>query len=226
MLHTKPVLSVGALALSLLLAAAVPAAAQSEPTTLQKVLGGLGLLELPPENPPDYRERAPLVVPPSTALVAPRNPEDVARHNADWPLDHDSRLRSEVDPEEERKADENFYGGRPLRPSELSRGTISRQEASRRDAAARGPGRETAGEEYTRGGEVYSPSQLGFKGWNAKEEKAVVFTGEPARRSLTDPPPGLLTPSREAPYGVVTTKSGPPAPTTLHERVEAQGSGN
>ena len=37
--------------------------------------------------------------------------------------------------------------------------------------------------------------------WFKKEEYAT-FTGEPPRTSLTDPPPGYLTPSPDQPYGV------------------------
>ena len=39
---------------------------------MQKFLDGIGLIEIP-KDPITYRERAPLVVPPSSALVAPRS---------------------------------------------------------------------------------------------------------------------------------------------------------
>ena len=46
-----------------------------------------------------------------------------------------------------------------------------------------------------------SPAQLGFKGWNKKEE--MTFTKEPERTSLLQPPTGYRTPSPNAPYGIV-----------------------
>ena len=50
------------------------------------------------------------------------------------------------------------------------------------------------------------PSELGFKGFGSifsgKKEESAKFTGEPARESLTDPPPGYQTPSPDQPYGL------------------------
>jgi hypothetical protein len=196
--------------IAIAMAAAIvqPTAAQSEPTALQKLLGNLGLLEIPNDNPPVYRERAPLVVPPSSELVAPRRAEDVSKYNPDWPLDHTARA-AQRDVEGERLADEDFYSGRALLPSEL-RGKGRRADQPR-----------AKGEVGTleKSQQPLSPTQLGFRGWGAKQEEKVVFTGEPERRSLTDPPPGLQTPSRDAPYGVVSTKPAPIKPSTLYERV-------
>jgi hypothetical protein len=205
--------------LLLTLATTVPALAQSEPTGLQKFLGTLGILELPREE-PEYRERAPLVVPPSSALVSPRSPGDISVNNPDWPTDHDSfkgRRAGEI--ADEKRTDEEFYSGRPLRPDELNRPKkLSKEEQARRDANAKRPQAETAGDEYAAGRERYSPSKLGFKGWNSKKEETVVFTGEPERRTLTEPPPGLRTPSSDAPYGIVTATPGPPKPLSLFDR--------
>ncbi len=197
---------------ALLLLAAVPAAAQ-EPTAMQKVFGALGLIQLPPDEEIDYRERAPLVVPPSQALIAPRNPEDVRSGNPDWPIDHDTRKRKR-DAVAEKETDAEFYGGdgsvagNPLGPVKLNRGRISREEFERRDAIARRPENQTAGQQYSEGKERLGPDGLGFRGWGSKQAPTVVFTEEPSRRLLTDPPSGLRTPSPNAPYGVVT-KSGP-----------------
>jgi hypothetical protein len=208
------------LALVLMLAMAGPAAAQSEPSKFQRFLGSIGVLELPPENPPDYRERAPLVVPPSNSLIAPRNPGDVSLQNPDWPLDHDARGRRAKDVEAEKQADDEFYSGQVLGPDRLDRLTgkkLTKQEQDRRDAIRRRPEAQTAGDEYAAGRERYNPYQLGFKGWGAKsKEDTVVFTGEPERRSLTEPPAGLRTPSKDAPYGIVS--SGPPKAKVITDR--------
>lgn len=209
------------LAAVVLAAAAQPVAAQQadEPSTLQKVLGAIGLLELP-QDPIVYREREPLVVPPTTALIAPRDPADIRRINPDWPVDYDERKRRALDPEEIRRQDEVFYSGRPLTPAELDKARISRQEAARRQAARRGP---TAGEERVLGQEIYNPSQLGFRGWGAKQEPPTVYPGEPARTSLIMPPSEYFRPSDKAPYGVVTQTAPRAKAPTLFERVGAQG---
>ena len=36
----------------------------------------------------------------------------------------------------------------------------------------------------------------------SKKNEYATFTGEPSRETLTDPPPGYLTPSPDQPYGV------------------------
>jgi hypothetical protein len=216
-IHVAP----GAIAIALALAfAATPASAQTEPTGLQKFLGSIGILEIPREQ-PDYRERAPLVVPPSSALIAPRNPGDISVDNPDWPADHDaSRRAAEV--ADEMRTDDEFYSGRALRPDELNRPKkLSKQEQARRDAYAQRPEAETAGQESAAGRERYSPEKLGFKGWGSKKEETVVFTGEPERRLLTDPPPGLRTPSSDAPYGIVTATPGPAKVPSFFDRTSS-----
>lgn len=193
---------------ALLVFVAAPARAQ-EPTGMQKLFGALGLIQLPPEEDIDYRERAPLVVPPSQALIQPRNPEDIRNGNPDWPIDHDTRKKKR-DAAAEKETDDEFYGsngslaGNPVGPTKLNRGRISREEFAKRDAIARKPENQTAGQQYSDGKERLGPDGLGFKGWGKKSEPVVVFTEEPARRLLTDPPSGLRTPSPNAPYGVVT----------------------
>jgi hypothetical protein len=181
--------------------AGVPAApAQEEPSALQGVLGKLGILEIPSNDAPEYRERPPLVVPPAVQLPAPRNPEDVAKQFPEWPKDADVVRRrkaatTKVSPSSVRDTD--FFSGRLLSRSELNRGT-------KKDADT-GISSNTAGAELAAGKERYSPYELGFKGWFVKE-KPVVFTEEPVRQRLTEPPGGYRTPSANAPYGIVESK--------------------
>jgi hypothetical protein len=197
------------LAAFFLFAGLAPATAQQEePTALQYFLGKLGLLEIP-DDPIEYRERAPLVVPPSNALIQPHSPDDVRGINPDWPVDQDDPRRRKKDAEAVRKSDEQFYSGRALRPDELRARTKTKPERTGM----------TAGEELAAGRETYRPDQLGFKGWGKASDKPVIFSGEPERRTLTDPPPGYLTPSPNAPYGVVEKKGPDFKPTTLYDRV-------
>ncbi len=206
------------LAAALLFACAVPAAAQkdNEPTGLQQFLGKIGILDIPEGPSIDYRERAPLVVPPSTELIAPRGLEDVKKINPDWPNDVDLELQRAAAAENRKTIEEQrgaFYSGALLTPDELRRGKVKRKTQSEYT---------TAGEELSAGKERYSPDQLGFKGWFSKEqEKTAVFTGEPERKSLTDPPSGYRTPSANAPYGVVEKKKEDSKVPTLFDRTSA-----
>jgi hypothetical protein len=191
------------LAAALLFAGVPAASAQDEPTAVQRFLGTLGILEIPDENAPDYRERAPLVVPPAqaeTQLPPPRNPEDAARQVPDWPVDQDIQRRKAAAKEKRVSSsvrDEDFFTGRLLSRDQLNRGTAR--------TGTGGAASNTAGAELAAGRERYSPSQLGFKGW-FNRDKPVVFTEEPERARLTDPPSGYRTPSASAPYGIVETK--------------------
>lgn len=172
-------------------------AQSDEPSGMSQFLGYLGLIELP-KDPIEYRERAPLVVPPSVALVPPQQ-QTINQINPDFPVDHDARRAkaNRIDSAEQARQDDIFYNNRKLSAEEMTR-------KRPRDRNA-GPGPATDENFHNLDKSRMTPSQLGFKGWNNKaEENTVVFAGEPERGSLIDPPPGYRTPSPNAPYGVVT----------------------
>ncbi len=181
--------------------AAQVATTQEEPSDMAKLFGYLGLIELP-KDPIDYRERAPLVVPPSVSLIAPADANRINQINPDWPVDHDERIRQSrrVDSKTQAAHDETFYSGRPLTPEEMRRGT-TKKKPQQQQAAKKDENDFFHDANRSR----MSPNDLGFTGWNVKNtEKPVVFSGEPERTSLTEPPPGYRTPSPNAPIGVVT----------------------
>lgn len=172
-------------------------AQSEEPTDMAKFFGYLGLIELP-KDPIEYRERAPLVVPPSVALVPPQE-TTINQINPDFPVDHDVKRAKarKADPKEQARQDDIFYTGKKLGIDEMTR----RKPAQRSAGTATGADDTFHDVNKSR----MNPTQLGFKGWGAKEqETAVVFAGEPERGNLTEPPPGYRTPSPNAPYGVVT----------------------
>jgi hypothetical protein len=173
-------------------------AQQTEPTGMQRLFDFLGLIEIP-DDPIDYRERAPLVVPPSQALVPPRSPDEMRTLNPDWPVDHDNRRLSPAQLEAVKRTEEEFYGGKVLGPARLNEGTKS---GSRNNEYAG-----QSSDEQNRDMNALGPNRLGFQGWGKGPEQRVLFRGEPQRRALTDPPVGLRTPSADAPYGVVSSKS-------------------
>jgi hypothetical protein len=154
----------------------------------------------------DYRERSPLVVPPTRDLPPPQS---TPKRSAEWPVDPDTIRRESA--ATRKKLDQRGYDedrqNRALTPSELD------SPAARQARAAANKPR-TAGEDKVDmsdgEGRNLAPSELGYSGglfsWSGfgfgKKEESVTFKKEPPRRSLTEPPVGYQTPSPEQPYGV------------------------
>ncbi len=185
-----------------------PARADDDDTSFEErilrgLLGGMGVDTGRARI--EYRERSPLVLPPSTNLPPPDTTAVV--NNPAWPKDPDvvQRKKSSTKP---RPATISELGdpGRPLTPQELNRGAVAGAGRVNRPGEA-GPLTEADV------GRPLRPSELGYKGglfgslFKYKEEE-VKFDGEPARTSLTQPPPGYMTPSRDQPYGVGNRKHG------------------
>lgn len=156
-----------------------------------------------------YGERSPLVVPPTRDLPPPQANAPPPLPN--WPQDPDLARRKQAKQKVRPKprGDYVIESSRPLRPDEL-RGS---------GAPAGGGGTATAS---AGGAEVPRPKKsiFGFSFFN-KEEYAT-FTGEPARTSLTDPPPGYQTPSPDQPYGVGPEHKQYKVP-TIADRVTPSG---
>jgi hypothetical protein len=171
------------------------------------------------ENPIEYRERAPLVVPPSRTLPPPRS-ESAAAKNPAWPKDPDAKKRQDVTATPAQRArlsgDRVTDNLRPLAPNELERGR----------SGPRPTGDNSSAENDVR---PMSPSSLGYsKGlWemfmsNVGPERPeyAPFQGEAPRTSLTAPPTGYQTPSPAQPYGLSPTATVN-KPMTLEDRVSA-----
>jgi hypothetical protein len=161
------------------------------------LLSGIGLQRDGDGGGIDYRERSPLVIPPSRALPPPES--SAAASNPSWPVDPEIKKNKELKAASKRKVgysgDPWTEAGRPLRPDELKIGTRS---GSSRDSKA--PGEDE-------GQRRLKPGELGYKGGLfdslfGKTEENAKFTGEPPRASLTDPPTGYQTPSPTQPYGL------------------------
>ena len=153
----------------------------------------------------EYRERAPLVVPPSRELPPPRDEADVSKTPA-WPKDPDVARRKQDLAAEKAKLKGNLSVEeqmRALRPDELDKPGAGEKKS----ADAKGSSK--SAEDTSR---PLMPSDLGTKTekifgsiWSsftpAKPESAP-FTGEPPREAMTAPPSGYQTPSPNYPYGV------------------------
>jgi hypothetical protein len=167
----------------------------------------------------DYRERAPLVVPPSRNLPKPQNEAAVTNSPA-WPTDPDVKRRKEATAAEKAR----LRGGssaeeqqRVLRPSELD-------QPGRKSGDGKGSAAGATAEDSAR---PMSPTELGAKklfggimsSFAPAKAEVSEFKGEPPRGSMTAPPSGYQTPSPNQPYGLGVPRDTY-KPSTLEERVE------
>jgi hypothetical protein len=189
---------VAALGFVLLLGAPAALAADDEDelTFEQKLMRQLFGGILSPGADIDYRERSPLVVPPTRDLPPPAQGAAVTNTPA-WPVDADVKRRKEEvkRTKQARRVQSDNEEGRALRPDELNVG--------RKAGAGRvtGPVKPES--------DRLTPDELGYKGgmWSnffgTKKEEPVPFAGEPPRTSLIEPPTGYRTPSSAQPYGII-----------------------
>jgi hypothetical protein len=168
----------------------------------------------------EYRERAPLVVPPTRNLPPPQS-EAAITANPAWPKDPDVKQRK-ADAVKKKlpnktAAETMDAEGRPLSRDELERG---------RTAAGTASGASSTPEESAR---AMKPSELGsksifsnmFSAFGPEKAETAPFTGEPVRNTLTAPPAGYQVPSPNQPYGIAPkgdTNSGKAL--TLEDRAE------
>jgi hypothetical protein len=142
----------------------------------------------------DYRERSPLVIPPSTELPPPDNTPGV-QGNAAWPHDPDQQrapsARRPFNADEEMKR-----SARGLSPRELRRGA----RASSQTGPVVTQGDAQMGRPLTPSELGETRSLFGLMRSSAAGDKPVAFTHEPDRTRLTQPPPGYQTPSQSQPY--------------------------
>lgn len=137
----------------------------------------------------NYSERSPLVVPPTRDLPPPQNAGAPPVPN--WPKDADIRRREQAKVESKPRPHPDYVleSERALRPDELNVGGAKPATAATNTAS--------------QNDQVTPPKKSIFSlDWFGKKEEYATFTGEPARTSLTDPPPGYLTPSPDEPYGI------------------------
>lgn len=186
------------------LAAAMPARAADdddnstfEQRIIRNLLGGGSNADI------DYRERSPLVIPPSGAQNAlpPPDPGARTRDMAAWPKDPDKN-RAKPKGSGIRGAFEQVRESeRPLTPGEMRKGRVA--GAGRSDAPARPfsemeSGRALTPSEVSGGRE--EKTIFGMFGAQFGPKQETKFAGEPTRRGLTDPPVGYQTPSSAQPY--------------------------
>jgi hypothetical protein len=177
---------------------------------MRSIMEGLGL-KRDGEATINYRERAPLVLPPSRDLPPPDR-SDAVTANPAWPKDPDvARRKAEAAMERDRNvSDERELEQNPLRPDQLTPGGGAK---NKKKQASSDNGYQAPASGF---GSQIMPSELGYTGnlfgmFGSKKEETEKFTGEPPRASLTDPPPGYQTPSPDQPYGVGKAAAPKPA---------------
>jgi hypothetical protein len=160
----------------------------------------------------DYNERSPLVVPPTRDLPPPVS--NNAPPVANWPKDLDVARKKKA------KTDDSAHyqtGDSVMNSSRvLSRNELDVPGATRRSVDSDG--------DSTADSMMKDPRDQGakkslFSGLFKKDQQYATFTGEPSRTSLTDPPPGYLTPSPDQPYGIGPAESKYKIP-TVADRME------
>jgi hypothetical protein len=194
---------------------------------MRRFLHALGL-QNGMESDNNYRERPPLVVPPTRDLPPPVATDALIQHNPAWPTDPDVKKASEKKKAKLEQRRLNAPGptpaipnpnvtvsedGRTLMPSELQAGKTDKPPTATPYNANAAMGI---------GSDPVPPSELGFTAnmWKGligirntitKEPETAQFTREPPRASLTDPPVGYRTPSAAQPYGTNLSKLKPKA---------------
>jgi len=145
----------------------------------------------------EYRERSPLVIPPSRNLPPPE--QAGAGRTAAWPVDPDVKRRQEkAAKRRESRGYDPEYEQRNLTPSELNPA-----------GANRSAGRPGTPDSMGSDGKPMQPSELGYFGGlfssfgGGSKDDVATFDREPPRTSLTAPPSGYQTPSAAQPYGVL-----------------------
>ena len=178
-----------------------PAFADDEPPEMNltgRLLTGLGLVPPPPPD-IEYRERPPLVVPPTGDILPPPRDASAISQNPAWPKDHDQVVReaeSKANWVDTRATSSRVGEARSLTPAELNKGY----------RAGKATGSGFANNSRANQDNRLSVNEMGFLGWGNKKDDTIRFEGEPERASLTEPPPGYQTPAPGAKYGVVADR--------------------
>jgi hypothetical protein len=218
-----------------LLAIAAPMAASAqqadddddsfEQKIIKNILGGMGV-DVGRDS-INYRERSPLVIPPSMDLPVPAGAD--ASANPAWPRDPERVQKKKIAIQNRNNRDANPEEpgtSSRLTPDELRRGINPRaqritdpsQSGSQEDPNI---GRPMSPRELDPGQKsILSLEGFGF----GKQQTTTPFAGEPGRSALTQPPPGYQTPSPTQPYGVGDERVGWKIPTIL-DRAEGTNGG-
>lgn len=187
------------------LAAALGApSARAQSSTIDSLMTIMGLKSS--EEAPDieYRERAPLVVPPKMQLRPPEEP--AAKRTAAWPNDPDVQRRKTREAEARvPKTEQDSY-----RLDKNPRLSVDEIRAGRREGANVNKTPKPVYGDNSREEIWLTPDQMRASNHKVEPDKVLAVGVEPDRRYLTDPPSGYRKPSANAPLaaprGAITVK--------------------
>ncbi len=146
---------------------------------------------LPPPQGADNRQQQ------TVALPLPMTENTVRQRNPDFPIDPELRAAQKKKKQKKVYANSGDEQWDRVGPDQLrAKGPPSRADR---------PGTDSLGEQNLNRAspqQLNAPTLFGMfrKGG---QEQPIQFTGEPQRQTLTQPPAGYLTPSANAPYGVL-----------------------
>ena len=189
--------------------AAVSGIAQPAHAQFQEIMDGIGFGR--EKDAIEYRERAPLVVPPSMNL---RSPEEraIGTRETKWPNDPDV-ARKKAEDEESRKP-RSVGGDRRdyvVSSAELRKGRVPGAEVGGNADSYHSRNSNGYDKDLDGYGRI-SPDRLRAQGeaFNGLTKEAPLRPGEePKRKYLTDPPTGIRAPAVGAPVVATAEKRGP-----------------
>jgi hypothetical protein len=173
---------------ALILAASTGASAQ-EGVVTKSILGAIGII---PKDPPqiDYRERAPLVLPPKAELLPPADPASVEARAANWPKDPDVQAARQ----EALEARTPWTQSQAYKNSEAYRLSVDEMRAGRR--TGRSAGINPAAQDNRSDKSRMEPDELRAFG---PQKNVDLQGGGLERKWLSDPPQDLLRAAGNAP---------------------------
>ncbi len=168
---------------------------------------GIGLQGNEPQI--QYRERSPLVVPPTRDLPPPQ--AKAVPRGPEWPVDPDAkRAKERADAKKKKRID-----GNPFFEQEARQNALTPEQLNPTTGSTRPAGGSSAPVPGSNGPEPIGnrllPSDLGYfgglftwggLGFNRQKTEVGTFSHEPPRTALTEPPIGYQTPSGSQPYGI------------------------
>lgn len=144
----------------------------------------------------NYRERSPLVVPPTMNLPQPET-ANVAAKNPAWPKDPDVQRTKQLRAERKKPRKTIEEESVPELPGQLNRPGAAIARTTRRSVDDKDPTLPSSNAELNAKSVFNLDSLLG-----RNKNEYTTFVTEPPRATLIEPPPGYRTPSPVQPYGV------------------------
>ncbi len=174
-----------------------------EQRIIKNILGGMGV-DVGRAG-IDYRERSPLVIPPTLDLPPPQA-AGFAASNPAWP--REAERKRAVNNRVNARATGNDPGTTSvLTPEELNRGRVAAGGARANPLESNAISDDAAGRPMTPG-QLKTGSIFTWDNVMGTNRDKATFTGEPARSSLTMPPPGYQTPASNQPYQAGEERGG------------------